>query len=275
MDTKILIAIPARYASTRFPGKPLAKIAGKEMLLRVWENARKAASSAPDVRVIVTAEDDRIEAFCNDKGIDFVRTSDTCKTGTDRVREAIANLGIAPSFVINLQGDNPMCPPWFVEEMIAAYKSDNQVQMVTPVTRLSWAELDALREAKKVTPFSGTTAIVGKDMNALWFSKNIIPAIRKEKELREAAAASGDNLSPIFRHIGLYGYSLEALNAFAGLPEGEYEKLEGLEQLRFIENGYRVRVVVVDYKGYGSMSGIDSPEDVKRAEELFAKHGEF
>ncbi len=275
MDTKILIAIPSRYASTRFPGKPLAKIAGKEMLLRVWENAVKAAGGAADVRVVVTSEDDRIEEFCKSKGIDFVRTSDTCKTGTDRVQEAISRLGITPSFVINLQGDNPMCPPWFIEEMIAAYRNDNQVQVVTPVTRLSWAELDALREAKKVTPFSGTTVIVGKDMNAVWLSKNIIPAIRKEKDLREAAAARGDNLSPIFRHIGLYGYSLKVLNDFATLPEGEYEKLEGVEILRLIESGYRVRVVAVDYKGYGSMSGIDSPEDVGRAEEMLAKYGEF
>lgn len=270
MDTDILIAIPARYGSTRFPGKPMAKIAGKEMLVRVWEIAAKAAEGIPSCRAVVATEDDRILHFCQERGIECVMTSDECKTGTDRVREVISKLNISPRFIVNLQGDNPMCPPWFVKGLIEAYTKDNSLEVVTPCVRMSWEELDKLRESKKTTPFSGTTAIVDKDGFGVWFSKNIIPALRKEDKMRETEAKS-----PILRHIGIYGYSRKALDAFAALPESYYEKLEGLEQLRFLENGMKVKVVEVDYKGYGSMSGVDAPEDITRAEALFAKHGEF
>ncbi len=268
--TKYLIAIPARYESSRYPGKPLAKIAGKEMLLRVYENAKKAAASFDDVRIVVATEDDRIMDFCKTHEIECVMTSDKCLTGTDRVLEAVEVLGINPEFVVNLQGDNPLCPPWFVEEMLKAYEADNNLDLVTPCVHLNWDQLDTLRENKKTTPFSGTTCILGKDDYAIWFSKNIIPGMRKEAALREKS-----DMTPVYRHIGLYGYKYESLKKFVALPEGVYEALEGLEQLRFLENGMGIKVVIVDYKGYGSMSGVDSPEDVPRAEALLAKHGEF
>ena len=267
---KTLIVIPARYGSSRFPGKPLAKIAGKEMLLRVHEIALKG-SAGYNVHIVVATEDERILNFCREHNIECLMTSDKCKTGSDRICEAVTILDENPDFIINLQGDNPVCPPSFVRELIKSFEEDPEVDLVTPVTQLSWEELDVLRENKKTTPFSGTTCIVDKDNYAKWFSKNIIPAIRKEKDLRENGGKS-----PIFRHIGMYGYKCKSLFEFSKLEEGVYEKLEGLEQLRFLENGMKIKVAKVDYGAFsGSMGGVDSPDDVKRAEELFAKYGEF
>ena len=142
---KTLIAIPARYGSTRFPGKPLAKIAGKEMLLRVWENAQKTAAKFEDCHAVVATDDERIADFCKSKNIACVMTSPDCPTGTDRVVEAAESFADKPEFVVNLQGDNPICPPWFVEAVIAEYYNNNAVETVTPVVNLSWEQLDKLR----------------------------------------------------------------------------------------------------------------------------------
>ena len=266
---KTLVVIPARYGSSRFPGKPLAKIAGKEMLLRVVDIARKGTAHT-DARIVVATEDERITDFCKMHGIECLMTSDACKTGSDRVCEAVKILDIKPELIINLQGDNPVCPPWFIEELIKAFEEDPTVDLVTPCTELSWEALDKLRESKKSTPLSGSTCVADKDGYALWFSKNIIPAVRKEDALREKGGKS-----PVLRHIGLYGYKYDSLFKFKSLEEGIYEKLEGLEQLRFLENGMKIKIAKVDYRQFEGMSGVDSPEDVKRAEALFAKYGEF
>ena len=266
---KTLVVIPARYGSTRFPGKPLAKIAGKEMLLRVVDIAKKGTKNA-DAQIVVATEDDRILNFCKEHGVECLMTSDLCKTGSDRVCEAVKTLGVHPELIINLQGDNPVCPPWFIEELIKAFESDKTVDLVTPCTELSWEALDKLRESKKTTPFSGTTCVMDKNGYALWFSKNIIPAIRKENDLREKG-----KMSPVLRHIGLYGYKYDSLFKFKELEESSYEKLEGLEQLRFLENGMKIKIALVDYGQFEGMSGVDSPEDLKRAEALFEKYGEF
>ena len=240
------------------------------MLLRVYEIAKKGTQNT-DAHIVVATEDDRIFNFCKEHDIECLITSDKCKTGSDRICEAVRILDENPDFIINLQGDNPVCPPKFVAELIKTFEEDPSSDLVTPVTQLSWEELDVLRENKKTTPFSGTTCIVDSENNAKWFSKNIIPAIRKESELREKGGKS-----PIFRHIGMYGYKHDALFKFSSLEEGFYEKLEGLEQLRFLENGMKIKVAKVDYGAFsGSMGGVDSPDDVKRAEELFEKYGEF
>ena len=125
-----------------------------------------------------------------------------------------------------------------------------------------------MRERKRQTPFSGTSCIVNAQDEALWFSKNILPAIRKEDRLRAAGP-----LSPVWRHIGLYGYKRAALERCVSLPEGHYEQLEGLEQLRFLENGMRIRAVKVPAKK-NAMWGIDTPQDAEHAEQLIAKYGE-
>lgn len=261
-----LIVVPARYGSTRFPGKPLMEIAGRSMVLRVADVARAAADIMGDARYVVATDDDRIRIHCEAEGVPVVMTPVDVATGTDRALAAANALGERPDVVINLQGDAPFTPA----EMVASVGQavlDSGDDAATPVVRLSWQALDDLREHKKTAPFSGTTCICGPDGRALWFSKNILPGMRKEAKLREAGG-----LSPVLRHIGLYAYSLSALERFAELPESHYEELEGLEQLRMLENGMTIRVVEVPEPEV-SISGVDTPEDLVLAERLLTEKG--
>ncbi|CAG0906488.1 unnamed protein product, partial [Cyprideis torosa] len=259
---KTAIIIPARYGSTRFPGKPLTLIGGQSMLSRVVDVARKAAAHIDDVTLAVATEDQRIMDHANEIGVECIMTSDDCKTGSDRVLEALKKLGNDFDFVVGLQGDAPFTPPEAVEKLITAYKNNPDIEVVTPVINLRWSELDNLREQKKITPFSGTTAIINQQGNALWFSKNILPAIRKEENYRTNA------FSPVHQHIGLYGYRVDILEKFVTLDEGYYEKLEGLEQLRLLENGISIQTIKLNVALGLAQAGIDSPEDVERAEKI-------
>lgn len=255
---KTAIIIPARFGSTRFPGKPLHPIAGVTMLARTVQAAERAAR-ASGANVLVATDDDRIVAHCTEIGVDAVMTDPDLASGTDRVRAAAEQAAPEADFVVNLQGDAPFTPAAQVAAVIDnACKGD----VVTPVVRLTWEALDALRERKKVTPFSGTTCIRAQDGKAIWFSKTIIPAMRKEADLREAGG-----LSPVFQHIGLYGYSRHALQQIAELAPSTYEELEGLEQLRFLENGLTIQAVEVEPSELPS-AGIDSPEDVAHVEQF-------
>lgn len=272
---KIAIAIPARYGSTRFPGKPLAMIGGKTMLSRVVELARSVAETSDNIDVFVTTDDERIAAHTNEIGVECVMTPPECATGSDRVLAAInlrteSDKKSRPDYVINLQGDAPFTPREALEALISTIAADSP-KVVTPVHRLSWDDLDRLRESKKQTPFSGTCAVVNEKGDALWFSKNIIPAIRKEDTMRESGGPS-----PVRQHMGVYAYRTEVLEEFCKLPQGTYEKLEGLEQLRLIENGIPIRTVEIDIPPGQMQSGIDTPEDLARAEKILLttdKHG--
>ncbi|HIF24614.1 MAG TPA: 3-deoxy-manno-octulosonate cytidylyltransferase [Micavibrio sp.] len=265
---KVAIIIPARYGSTRFPGKPLVKIAGETMLSRVVAIGRTAADAYDgDAVLLVATEDQRIADHCAEIGVDCVLTSDECHTGSDRVLEAAQKSGDDFDFVIGLQGDAPFTPADAIPKMLAAAIANPNAGVVTPVVKLRWSELDALREAKTITPFSGTTAILGNTGKALWFSKNIIPAIRKEETMR---AGGDDQFSPVHQHIGLYGFRYDILKTFKTLPQGHYEQLEGLEQLRLLENGIEIQTVTLDVEAGLAQAGIDSPEDVERAEKLLA-----
>ncbi len=267
---KLAIAIPARYGSTRFPGKPLAKIAGKTMLQRVLEIARKAAEPYENIFVFVTSEDRRIAQHATELGEICITTPTSCATGSDRVLSAIRQLDDWPDFVVNLQGDAPFTPPSIIQKMISTFIENPRLEVITPVHRLSWADLDRLKDRKKQTPFSGTTAVINETGRALWFSKNIIPAIRKEQILRQE-----HTLSPVHQHIGLYGFRSDILEKFCRLEQGTYEALEGLEQLRMLENDIRIQTIETDIKDGMIQSGIDSPEDLERAEEHIAQNGEI
>lgn len=259
---KTAIIIPARYGSTRFPGKPLTLIGGQTMLTRVVNIAKQVAEQHPDITIAVATEDERILKHAEkDIGIKCMMTSDDCATGSDRVLEAAKKLGDF-DFVLGLQGDAPFTPIDAPLKMIEAFQSNKDIHVVTPVVNLRWQELDSLREQKKVTPFSGTTAILNESGQALWFSKNILPAIRKENRDEE--------YSPVHQHIGLYGYRVDVLEKFVSLPQGHYEKLEGLEQLRLLENNIPVQTVTISVDAGLAQAGIDSPEDVDRAEKILA-----
>lgn len=262
---KTAIIIPARYASTRFPGKPLALINGQAMIDHVHALAVKASENMKDVSVIVTTDDKRIENHCLSKGYSVLKTSPECKTGSDRVLEAAIKLPEEPEIVINLQGDAPLTPIEAIEKVIYCFSNTPETQVATPVKQLSWDELCRLRRRKKITPFSGTTAIVGKHDKALWFSKTLIPTIRGEDSMLETEA-----LSPVCQHLGLYGYRLDVLKKFVNTAQGVYEKLEGLEQLRFLENDIPIQCVRLSDTAM-IHSGIDSPEDIESAESLLRR----
>ncbi|MEM6811207.1 MAG: 3-deoxy-manno-octulosonate cytidylyltransferase [Pseudomonadota bacterium] len=260
------IIIPARYGSTRFPGKPLANIAGKTMLERVVDIARSAVDQIGYVRIIVATEDERIFKHAQKLEVTAMMTSDDCTTGSDRVLEAAQKLSEDVEFVFGLQGDAPFTPVEALVKMSEAVENNQDIEVVTPIVPLRWDELATLRKNKEQTPFSGTTVTTNKEGRALWFSKNIIPAIRKEDDLK------AEEFSPVYQHIGLYGYKIQTLEKFVSLPQGHYEKLEGLEQLRLLENDIPIHTVKIEMENGLMQSGIDSPEDVERAEEVIKKY---
>ena len=266
----ILIVIPARYSSTRLPGKPLIKIAGTEMIKRVANIAAFISGKYDNCKYVVATDDARILEFCQQQQIPALMTSPDCQSGTERCFDAAQQVEDKPSFVLNLQGDNPLCPPWFLESIIEAWKVDKTGQVFTPFVQLTWEELDRFYEAKKITPFSGTTVQVDENGYAVTFSKLPLPAIRKKEKLMQQLP-----LSPVRRHIGLYAYTFDALANYFQLSPGQYEEPEGLEQMRFIEHRVPVKMVQVDYRGMKGMSGVDSIEDVGRAEAIIAEFGEF
>lgn len=263
---KSLIVVPARYGSTRFAGKPLAQINGVSMVRRTADVAQRAATSIDNCDYVVATDDESIAEHCQKFGINAVLTLHDCPTGSDRALDAVRKYAQDTDFIANLQGDAPFTPVSTVIAVLKALKHGAQV--ATPYTQLGWDALDKLREHKRQTPFSGTTVLVSQDNRALMFSKNIIPAIRREDEMREERP-----LSPICRHIGLYGYRVDVLERFVGWPESHYERLEGLEQLRLLENGVPIDCVRVEPPLIAT-SGIDTPEDLQRAEALIAEHGD-
>lgn len=262
-----LIVVPARYGSTRLPGKPLLPIAGHTLLERVVAVARAAAGIAGDCAVVVATDDARILDHALAIGVEAVMTPGDCNSGSSRAWAAALARPEQPRHVINLQGDAPFVPPAVVAALVAALRRGD-ADVATPVYRLDWARLDALRAHKRLAPFSGTTCLRAEDGRALWFSKTIVPAIRDEAERRAAAP-----FSPVWQHLGLYGYRMAALEWFGTAPQGHYEALEGLEQLRFLEAGRAIATVEIDPPSH-AMSGIDTPADVALAEETIARLGD-
>ncbi|WBU56741.1 3-deoxy-manno-octulosonate cytidylyltransferase [Paracoccus sediminicola] len=263
----VLIVIPARYASTRYPGKPLAELRGAtgesaSLIARSWQ----AATGVKGVdRVVVATDDDRIRDAAEGFGAEVVMTSETCRNGTERCAEAVANLGLSPEIVVNLQGDAPLTPAWFIEDLIAGLRADEQAGVATPVLRCSGqmrADLLADRAAGRV---GGTTAVFGTEMQGLYFSKEVIPFAGRDYE--------PDEPTPVFHHVGVYAYRPDALAAYPGWPEGRLEKLEGLEQLRFLENGRRLLCVEVEARGRQFWE-LNNPEDIPRIEAMLREMGQ-
>ena len=261
-----VIVVPARFGSTRLPGKPLLLIAGRTLLERVWANARVAAEIVGDCAVVIATDDERIANHARALGAEVALTDPDLDSGSARACAAAHQQAQLPARVICLQGDAPFIAPGVVARLIEHQRTAG-ADVATPVYQLDWARLDRLRAHKKVAPFSGTTCLRGGDGQALWFSKTILPAIRNEAALRNSSK------SPVWQHLGLYAYTIEALDWFTSAPQGIYEVLEGLEQLRFLENGWAVATVPVDPPEH-ALSGIDSPEDVVLAEDAIARLGD-
>ncbi|MEK9671793.1 MAG: 3-deoxy-manno-octulosonate cytidylyltransferase [Rhodospirillaceae bacterium] len=255
--TGIAVIIPARYGSTRFPGKPLAPVAGVPMIQRIWAVAR--AADGVD-RVAVATDDARIADAVRSFGGEAVMTPEDCRNGTERVCAAARDMDPRPEIVINLQGDAVLTPPWVIGALAGAF-DDPAVVMATPAVALTDDQVDALHRHKQDHPASGTTVVRDNQNDALYFSKAVIPFRRHPG-------------APVFRHIGIYGYRRDCLERLATLPEGALEKIEGLEQLRALENKIPIRVVEVDYRGRSHWS-VDSPGDLAEAENLIKAEGEL
>ncbi len=262
----VLVVIPARYASTRYPGKPLVELRGaggdaKSLIRRSWD----AAMSVQGVdRVVVATDDDRIRETCEGFGAEVVMTSENCQNGTERCAEAFVALGGGFDIVVNLQGDAPLTPAWFVEDLVASLRADPVAEVATPVLRTEGAALNGLLEDRRAGRVGGTTAVFGANHNALYFSKEVIPYTGK-------TYADADD-TPVFHHVGVYAYRPSALAAYPRWPTGPLEQLEGLEQLRFLERGAHVLCVEVDANGRQFWE-LNNPEDVPRIEMMLSQMG--
>lgn len=259
---KTIIFIPARYASTRYPGKPLAVLrqpdgSSKTLIQMSWE----AAMQIKGVDAVYVATDDtRIEQAARDFGADVVMTSQACENGTARCADALDQLGArlatTPDLVVNFQGDAPLTPPWFVEDLIAAMQADPSIGMATPVLRCDRQTYDNFTEDRRHDRVGGTTAVFDCNMRALYFSKQVLPYIDPGKL---------PDPIPVFHHVGVYAYRPRALLAYTQSPVCALEVLEGLEQLRFLHNGTPVRCVEVDARGRLFWE-LNNPHDIARIE---------
>jgi len=234
--------IPARFASTRFPGKPLVDILGKTMIERVYAQASKATSL---YRVIVATDDSRIFEHVRSFGGEVIMTSPLHASGTDRCAEVVAQLGDSNAgIVVNIQGDEPFIEPDQIDQLVGLF-ADPDCQIGTLVKRIADAE----------DLHSNTVIKVVRDLKgkALYFSRNAIPHVRGVKQDMLDSAT-------FFKHIGIYAYRAEVLKTLAALPVSELESTEGLEQLRWLENGHAIHLAETEHES----NSVDTPEDLER-----------
>ncbi len=241
---KFIGIIPARYASTRFPGKPLADMKGKYMIQRVYEQARKVLDN-----VCVATDDDRIFNAVKSFGGNVVMTSAEPRSGTDRCFEAYNRLGGNEDVIINIQGDEPFIKPEQIESLIACFDSP-QTQIATLVR-----PFEATEGYEALANPNSPKVILNDKNEALYFSRSIIPYMR--------------NISPeqwpdkhvYYKHIGMYGYRADILSQITRLPQSSLEIAESLEQLRWLQNGYTIKVGITTQETIG----IDTPDDLQKA----------
>ena len=238
---KIVGIIPARYDSTRFQGKPLALIAGTSLIERVWHRAKKSRKLS---EVYIATDDLRIKKAAEGFGAKVVMTSKACRSGTDRLAEAVRKTAKAADIVINIQGDEPLIPPGLIDGIAASLIKDPGLCAATAAF--------AIRDRKELANPNVVKVVFDGEFNALYFSRYPVPFPRR-------------HASPIgYKHIGIYGYRRGFLLKFALWPQTPLEKAEQLEQLRILEMGERIRVVISDSDSFG----VDVPADIRKIERL-------
>lgn len=244
---KFIAIIPARYASTRFPGKPLADMGGKPMIQRVYEQVKRAVHD-----VCVATDDSRIFETVKAFGGKAVMTSTEHRSGTDRIQEAYSKIGEGFDVVINVQGDEPFIQPEQIESLKECFDSKD-VELATLVKPFKKEDgFDVLFNP------NSPKVVINKKSEAIYFSRSIVPYIR------DAHHTEWLDKHTFYKHIGMYAYRVDVLKEITQLPQSSLEKAESLEQLRWIENGYRIRVGYTDVETIG----IDTPEDMERAIKL-------
>jgi 3-deoxy-manno-octulosonate cytidylyltransferase (CMP-KDO synthetase) len=240
---KVALIIPARYASTRLPAKPLHPIAGKPLLQHVWERCRLAKGIET---VIVATDDQRIAEAAFNWGAEVSMTSSKHRSGTDRVAEVARKLkGI--THVINVQGDEPLIDPKVITRLATVMVNDPAIAMATAASQFQV-------ESEVANP-NFVKVILNRSSNAIYFSRSVIPYLR------------GDGVKPVYyRHQGIYGFTRKFLLEFVSWKPGILEKAESLEQLRALENGAHIRVILAREQAIG----VDTPEDVRMVEKILA-----
>ncbi|NMM50541.1 3-deoxy-manno-octulosonate cytidylyltransferase [Marinigracilibium pacificum] len=237
---KIIGIIPARYSSTRFPGKPLVDIGGRSMVMRVFDQASKVAAIS---KVIVATDDQRIFDHVYENGGTAVMTRDDHPSGTDRCNEAISGIEERFDFAINIQGDEPFLKPEQINSLC---------QVLTPEVEIG-SMMKKISDEKDLFNPNVVKVVVSEPGNALYFSRQTIPYQRNAEKENWL-----ENFS-YFKHLGIYAYRTDILSKLAALPEGKLEKAESLEQLRWLEKGYSIKMVETDIESIG----IDTPEDLE------------
>ena len=240
---KVLCVIPARYASTRLPGKPLADICGKPMICRVYDRAKLAQRVE---KTVVATDDERVKRAVEEDGGEAVMTRKDHNSGTDRLAEAVAGYPDM-DLVINVQGDEPLIEPKVIDRLAAAFDDDEDLMMATVKARMD--DEEDMRNPNNVK------VVTDKDGYALYFSRSLMPYPREDTDC------------PVYKHIGIYAYRRDFLLKYAKMPQTMLEKTESLEQLRVLENGFRIKVIESD----ANFVGVDTAEDLSRVNEIYRK----
>lgn len=241
----IIGIIPARYASTRFPGKPLAMIDGKTMLQRVVEQSKKASLIT---EILVASDDKRIETHCEEIGVKCVMTSADHPSGTDRCQEAYKLSGSKAAYIVNIQGDEPFLHPEQINSL--AKVCDGNVELATQMIKC--VDHTMLADSGEVK------IVLNKNNEALYFSRSIIPFVKNEDP------KNWHNKHVYYRHVGMYAYRADILEKISKLPVSLLEKAESLEQLRWLENGFKIKCVETSYESHC----VDTPEDIEKVLKL-------
>jgi len=244
-SAKVVVVIPARYGSTRLPGKPLVSLAGQPMIQRVYERAKSAQRVD---RVIVATDDDRIVKAVQAFGGEARMTRSDHRTGTERVAEVAAHE--TGDVFVNVQGDEPLLDPTAVDTAVQALLEDPQASIATVAT--------PTKTPGDIMDPNVCKVVLDFDENALYFSRAPVPWVRDTANKVQARH---------LKHLGLYVFRRDALLEYPTLPQGELERLEQLEQLRWLENGWKIRVAQVEHDAVS----VDVPEDVARVEKLLAQ----
>lgn len=260
------IIIPARYASTRYPGKPLVPLRGctgeaRSLIQRSWECARSVEGAAG---VWVATDDERIAEEVFRFGGQVVMTDEACANGTERCADAIERLGDVAEIIVNLQGDAPLSPSFVVHDLVRRLDADRSIAMATPAVRCSRTVYQHLIDDAQNGRVGGTTVVCSSSDRALYFSKRVIPYL--------PAAAAGQPFPPVSLHLGLYAYRPDALRQYSAAGASELEQLEGLEQLRFLDLGQAIGVVRLDPLAWDSIE-LNNPSDVATIERILAERG--
>lgn len=260
-----VILIPARYQSSRYPGKPLVPLKGaggaaKPLIQRSVEAARRVKGIAG---LFVTTDDERIADACAAFGVGVIMTSPGCRNGTERCAAALASLG-SPDLVINFQGDALLTPPSFVEKLIGRMETETQTRVATAAIRLRSKQVRSLQAEEMAGLVGGTSVVVDDRQRALYFSKRLLPHL--------PAGALDETISPVRLHVGVYAYRPDALAHYASSPVSELEIFEGLEQLRFLASGVAISVVDVQAPDF-ELRELNNPEDLAPIERALEQAG--